>query len=94
MAIMLLADQVPTFWEAIKFAVVKVELIKDEVVDRYLNRLLYQLLAGKTQCFIRLSQERRLQMIGLTSISEDPVRDEKTLFCYALFSFETVEPEV
>jgi len=88
---MLLPDQVPSFWEAIKFSVVKAEVIKPEHWDRYLNRLLYQLLSAKVQCFVRLDKERKLQMIGLTSINVDSISDEKTLFCYSLYSF-TREP--
>jgi hypothetical protein len=93
MAIMLTPDQVPKFWEAIKFAVVNVEMIDEAIRGSYLNRLLYLLLSSKAQCFVRLSNNRKLQMIGLTSIEVDPATDDKTLFAYALYSFERVSDD-
>ena len=94
MAIMLTPDQIPTFWEAIKFAVVKAEQVKEPQIERYLNRLLYLLLSSKAQCFVRLSAERKLQMLGITSVETDRMRDENTLFAYSLYSFERVPHEV
>lgn len=94
MAIMLTPDQIPLFWEAIKYSVVNAEMIEDKYMDKFLNRLLYLLLSSKAQCFVRLSEDRKLQMVGLTSIHEDEIRDEKTLFAYSLYSFEKVPGEV
>lgn len=91
---MLLPDQIPSFWDSIKFAVVRAELLKPEKWDRYLNRLLYSLLSAKAQCFVRLDNDRRLQMLGLTTINVDSVNDEKTLFCYSLYSFAKAPIEV
>lgn len=93
MAIMLVPEQIPKFWEAIKFAAVKAECVEEGYREKYLNRLLYLLLAGKAQCFVRLSAERKLQMLGLTSIQVDQIRDEKTLFAYSLYSFEKVDKQ-
>jgi hypothetical protein len=94
MAIMLTPDQIPMFWEAIKFAAVNAEIVEEKYRAKFLNRLLYLLLSSKAQCFIRLSPERKLQMLGLTSIQVDPIRDEKTLFAYSLYSFEKVGNKV
>jgi hypothetical protein len=91
---MLTPDQIPMFWEAIKFASVNAEIVEEKYRAKFLNRLLYLLLSSKAQCFIRLSPERKLQMLGLTSIQVDPIRDEKTLFAYSLYSFEKVGNEV
>lgn len=94
MAIMLVPDQIPRFWEAIKFAAINAEMVEEKYRDNFLNRLLYLLLSSRAQCFVRLSEDRKLQMIGLTSIQVDPIRDEKTLFAYSLYSFEKVPGEV
>jgi len=94
MAIMLVPDQIPIFWEAIKFSVVNAEMVEEQYRDKFLNRLLYLLLSSRAQCFVRLSEDRQLQMVGLTSIQVDEIRDEKTLFAYSLYSFEKVPGEV
>jgi hypothetical protein len=91
---MLVPDQIPRFWEAIKFAVVNSEMIEEKYRGKFLNRLLYLLLSSKVQCFVRLNDARKLQMIGLTSVQVDELRDENTLFAYALYSFEKVSNEV
>jgi len=90
MAIMLIPDEIPKYWEAIKFAAVNFDLVEEQFRARYLNRLLYLLLAGKAQCFVRLSSERKLQMLGITKIVIDEIRDERTLFAIGLYSFEKV----
>ena len=92
--ILLTPDQIPRFWEVIKFAAIKSNYIEEEFKERYLNRLLYQLLSGKAQCFIRLDKDRKLQMIGLTKIIVDDVIDDKTLFAIGLYSFEKVSNEI
>jgi len=94
MAIMLVPDEIPKYWEAIKFAAVNFDLVEEQYRAKYLNRLLYLLLAGKAQCFVRLSAERKLQMIGITKILTDEIRDERTLFAVGLYSFEKVPDEV
>ena len=91
MTIMLTPDEIPRFWEAIKFSAINGDFVEKEFVQRYLNKLLYDLLSGKAQCFVRLSNKRRLQMIGITKLLVDEVRDEKTLFINSLYSFEKVD---
>jgi hypothetical protein len=93
-AIMLTAEQIPTFWEAIKFGMANAEGIKEERLEEYFNRLLYMLLAGKAQCFVRLDDSRKLQMLGITSVKDNPVASGKILFCYGLFSFAKVPNEM
>lgn len=90
---MLTAEQIPQYWEVIKYAVVNVEIVEEQYREKYLNNLLYQLLAGKVQCFVRLGEGRQLEMVGLTSIQVDHIRDDRTLFCYALYSFKKVPGE-
>jgi len=92
MAILLTPDQIPQLWKAIKFAAVNADHVEEEYRERYLNQLLYQLLASKAQCFVRLSPERKLQAIAVTKITVDEVRDEKSLFIMTAYSFEKVDP--
>jgi hypothetical protein len=90
MAIQLTPDQIPMFWEAIKYASINADQVEKDYRERYLNRLLYQLLSGKAQCFIRLGKDRRLEAIAITKITIDEIRDEKSLFIGCLYSFKKV----
>jgi len=91
MSVVLTADQIPQFWEAIKFACVNADEVDEKFLPKYLNRLLYQLLSSKAQCFVRLSESRQLQALAVTKILTDDISDEKTLFVRCLYSFEKVE---
>ena len=91
MSVKLTSDQIPTFWGAIKFAVVNVDNVSEKYRKKYLNRLLYQLLSGKAQCFVRLDEQRQLQAIAITKILEDEITDEKSLFISCLYSFIKVD---
>jgi hypothetical protein len=88
MPIMLTPDQVPMLWEAIKFSVVSSNNIEKEYMENYLNRLLYNLLSGKSQCFVRLDEERKLEAIAITNLATDAISDEKVLFVSCLYSFK------
>lgn len=88
MAIMLTLDQIPAFWEAIKFASVNADQVKEEFRGKYFNRLLYQLLSGKAQCFVELNDDRMLRALAVTKIMVDETRDESSLLIACVYSFE------
>ena len=88
MAIMLTVDQIPAFWEAIKFASANADQVEEEFRGKYFNRLLYQLLSGKAQCFVELSSDRRLRAMAITKVMTDEIRDESTLLVSCLYAFE------
>lgn len=92
--IRLTPDQVPRFWEAIKFSCVKADNIRKEDLPKYLNQLLHSLLSSKAQCFIRLSDNRQLQALMVTKIMADDVTGEKVLFVACLYSYEPVSGEM
>ena len=87
MPIRLLPDQIPAFWEAIKYASVNTNMVEEKYRGRYLNRLLYLLLSDKAQCFVELDDQRRLEKIMITKIVQDEITDNKTLFISALYAF-------
>jgi len=91
MAILLTADQVPKFWEAIKFSCINADSVEVKYRSSYLTRLLYQLLSGKAQCFVRLDNKRMLQALAITKIMIDEISDKKTLFVSCLYSFTKVD---
>lgn len=88
MAIKITSEQIPVFWEAIKFACVNADFVPQRHTESYLNKLLYELLSGKAQCFVRLSDKKSLQAIAVTKILEDEVTGVKSLRLKCLYSFQ------
>jgi hypothetical protein len=89
MFVRLLPNQIPSFWEAIKYAAVKADAIRDKDIPRYLNQLLYALLSDKAQCFIRLSDDRKLQVVVITRLIADQVTGDKSLFINCIYGFQS-----
>jgi hypothetical protein len=93
-AIQLTPDQVPVFWEAIKYGSVNSDKVAEEHRQSYLNRLLYLLLSNNAQCFVRLDKERNLQSICITKIVVDELTGEKGLFIKNVYSFQKFSVEL
>lgn len=89
--IILTPDQIPQMWESIKYSAVSASYVEEEFRERFLNRLLYQLLSSKAQCFVRFDEDRKLQAIALTKVEIDEIRDERSLFVMSLYSFVKVD---
>ena len=89
MLVQLVPGQIPIFWEAIKYAAVKADGIRDKDIPTYLNQLLYSLLSNKAQCFVRLDDERKLQSIVVTRILIDQVTGSKSLNISNLYGFQS-----
>ena len=88
MVIRLLPNQIPRFWEAIKFASTHAEDVSEEDRGDYLNSLLHSLLNDKSQCFVKLGEERNLLAIAVTQLVVDKVTNEKSLFLKILYSWK------
>ena len=93
MLVKLLPSQVPTMWEAIKFASAKASILKESELPKYFNKLLHDLLSGKAQVFAKLTDERRLTGIIITKLLVDNLTDERVLEVENLYSFEPVSKE-
>lgn len=89
MTIMLTADQVPIFWDAIKFSMWQVGNTTEEYKEVYFNELLYLLMSSKAQCFVRLDSERKLQALAVTKIVVNDSTGEKSLFINCLYGFKS-----
>jgi len=83
--------QIPFFWEVIKQTVVQADEV--EVKDRpfYFNSLLHSLLNDKSQCFVRLNEEKRLLALMITKIAIDKITGDKSLSIQNLYSWKMVD---
>ena len=93
MVIKLLLNQIPRFWEAIKFASVSAEDVKEEDRRDYLNNLLHSLLNDKSQCFVGLDDERKLLGVAVTQLVADKTTGSKDLFLKVLYSWKYADIE-
>lgn len=93
MFIRITALQIPSFWDAIKFASVNAERISEGDRQRYLNNLLIDLLNDKAQCFIRFSDQKELLAVVITKLKGDELTGEMSLLIQCLYSFKGVAPD-
>jgi hypothetical protein len=91
MVIKLLPSQIPMFWEAIKRAAISADEVNKENWGVYLNELLHSLLNDRSQCFVRLNEEKRLLALMITRLSVDKITNEKGLSLQVLYSWKHVE---
>lgn len=88
MIIKLIPQQIPMFWEAIKYTVKMADEVDDKHIGSYSNELLHALLNEKAQCFVRLSNERVLEALLITRIMENKQTNERYLYAQALYSWQ------
>ena len=93
MAVKLTTEQVPRFWEAIKYASVNSGRVRSEYVQSYCSRLLYELLSGTAQVFVRLDEKRNLAALAVTKVLVDDITGSKSLRIDSLFSFAKQDVE-
>jgi len=92
--IRLLPVQVVKLWEAIKYGVIRADEVKEKDRQVYLNELLHALLNEKAQCFVRLSDDRRLLAMLITRFQVNKITGDKELYLQGLYSWEAVNDEV
>lgn len=88
MLIRVRATQIPRVWDVVKFAADKTNEIEGQEQSFY-NQTLLDLLNDHAQCFVRLSPERRIQMVGVTKVVVSPLTNVRLLTIQFLYSFET-----
>jgi hypothetical protein len=89
MILKLLANQVPMFWEAVKFASIQADEVDSKDMPDYLNELLQSLLSEKAQCFIRLDDNRCLIGLLITRIQVNKITGVKVLNLQCLYSWKS-----
>lgn len=91
MIIRIQAEQVPDFWEMIKYACVNAQHVREEDTKRFLNNLLVDLLAGDSQCFLGFERNDGVDsvtMISVTHAIADFITKKRVLYIDCLYSFE------
>ena len=93
--IKLLSLQIPSYWEIIKYTVVRVDRVNEENLQSHLNELLQALLSNKAQCWMRVDQNQNRELIALliTRIEVDKI-GKKFLRLQSLYSFKKVDEDV
>ena len=87
MLIRVRATQIPRVWDVVKFAADKANEIEGREQSFY-NQTLLDLLNDHAQCFVRLSPERRIQMVGVTKVVVSPLTNVRLLTIQFLYAFE------
>jgi len=93
MIIKILASQVPTFWEAVKFAAIQADEVDEKNRQAYLNDLLHALLSDKAQCFVELDDSRMLSALIVTRMSADKVTEQKYMNVQTLYAWKVMKNE-
>ena len=91
MLIRIIPNQIPQVWEQVKYAAVNTDRVENGNLQKYLNSLLQSLLNGKTQCFLRINDNRELLAVILTELRASYLDGEKSLFIKNIFSFKSVD---
>ncbi len=93
MVIRLLPDQIPMFWETIKFAVTRSNVIQEQLIEGYFIELLHSLLNSTSQCFVCLNEDRQLQGLLVSDLTKNKITGIKTLVLRALYSWSLLSNE-
>jgi len=89
--IKLLPQQIPAFWETIKFAATQVSVMEEKSKPLYLNNLLHSLLNDKSQVFVRLDDGRKLLAIMITKIEMDKISGDATFILQSYYSWAGID---
>ena len=94
MIIKLLPNQIPFFWEAIKFATKQADEVESNNMQPYFNELLHALLSNKAQCYVYLNNDRILVGLLITRLKIDRITKDKFLFMQSVYTWESLEDQI
>jgi hypothetical protein len=94
MILRLLPNQIPMYWEVIKFGATKADKVPIGRLEDYLNDLLQALLSSEAQCFIALKEDRCVQAVLITRLIENKLLKTQSLHIQCLYSFELIDEEL
>jgi len=87
MYLKVLSTQIPQLWDIIKFSVGKVYKIEKNS-DFIFNNVLQNLLNDKYQCFVSLSDDRKIDSLVITELYIHKISGVRTLNIACLYSFK------
>jgi len=88
MIIKLIPNQIPVFWEAIKFASTKADEVDNKDLQPYLNELLQSLLSSKAQCFVSLDNNRTLTGLLITRLCINKITGNNFLLLQSVYTWK------
>jgi len=92
MLVQIHTKQIPAFWEAIKYAAIRSDDIKEEYWEYYSLELLQDLLAGKKTCFVA-QEGNQILFIIIIEFQINKMTGMKFLNFNNLYSFQTQADE-
>ena len=93
MIIKVLQSKVPKIWDAIKLAIVNVNELDEEKTTYYLNKVLHNLLSGKANCFLIVSDSNKIKLIIITKIIVNDITVGRKLFVQLGYGYESSTQE-
>jgi hypothetical protein len=94
LVIKLLPNQIPQYWEQLKYVMTKADDVNDKYLSVYLNDLLNALLNNKAQCWLKFDDNKTLQGVALTRIETDKITGEKYLHLQSFYSFTIINENI
>ena len=87
-------SQIVLFWDLIKYSCKNADMVQPQNYQIYFNELLHALLSDKAQCFVRLSEDRKIIAVLITRIIGNKITGEKSLLLQSMYSFKVVPQEI
>ena len=91
MLVRLTSNQIPKFWDYIKYGVK--ESFGYELSDEHNNNILQGLMIGKLQCFV-VSEDKKLKANTVIRVIEDELIGTKNLLIYSAYANEVLSNEL
>lgn len=86
-------NKIPDFWDAIKFAVSRVEGIPEGKRPERFNQVLIDLMCERLHCFVRVSDQRELLAVIILRLTLNQLTGKQSLMIDTLYSFKSVDNE-
>ena len=88
MILKLLPNQIPMVWNYVKYAYHRVFNIDGNDLVIITNELLHSLLSERSQCFVKLDNERKVNAIIITKVVVDKYTGTKQFLLEVVYAFQ------
>lgn len=93
MLVLLQCIQIPLYWDIIKFAAIKANLVESSNIGNYSINLLAKLLSGKSQCLLSI-RSGRITKVTIIEIFYDEILDSNFMTIDSIYGFSKQSLEV